>query len=165
MVRYQDWMTDEGLTLLAGWKREGRSLEEIAGFVGIQPATLKSWMSRHPLFKAALSEDSAVTDFQVESALLKKALGYESVEKKVEVSAKGERKEVETTKQVGPDMSAISFWLKKRKPQRWGDSTSPGEVPENNLNELLEQEGGFDRDAIPELQSQTEAGADMVEAE
>lgn len=165
MTRYQDWVTEEGLILLTGWKREGRSLEEIAGLVGVQEGTLKSWMSRFPELRAALTENGCVTDFQVESALLRKALGYESVEKKVEVSAKGERKEVETFKQVAPDMSAISFWLKKRKPERWGDGVSEGERPENNLTQLLEEEGGFDRDAIPELQSAAEADPDLVAAE
>lgn len=165
MVRSQDWMTEEGLLLLNGWKREGRSLEEIAGFIGLQPDTLRRWMKRHPALNAALSVNAAATDFQVENALLKKALGYESVEKKVEISAKGERKEVETTKQVGPDMSAISFWLKKRKPQQWGEMAVGEAKPENNLNDLLEREGGFGWDEIPELQSTAEAGADLVAAE
>lgn len=165
MIRQREWTGEAGLTLLKGWKREGKSLEEIAGKIGIQPGTLKLWMSRDDALREALNVSPEATDFQVEDALLKKALGYESVEKKVEISAKGERKEVETTKQVGPDMSAISLWLKKRKPQQWGDGVSAGEKPENNLRELLEQEGGFDRDAIPELQSPAEAGADLVEAE
>lgn len=162
MTRYQDWVTEEGCILLRGWKREGRSLEDIAGYVGVQPGTLRGWMAKYDEIRDALSEEGCVTDFQVENALLKRALGYEAIERKVEISAKGERKEVETTKQVAPDMSAISFWLKKRKPEKWGDGGG-GERPENNLTELLEEEGGFDGDAIPELQSAAAVDSDVVE--
>lgn len=165
MTRFQDWVTEEGCILLEGWKRQGCSLEEIAERVGVQSATLKSWMNRSPEIREILSRRSGVTEFQVESALLKKALGYESIEKKVEISAKGERKEVETTKQIAPDMSAISLWLKKRRPERWGDGAAGEDKPENNLTELLEQEGGFRLDEIPELQPASESDADMVEGE
>lgn len=164
MARYEEWLTSDGLALLTGWAREGKSEEEIAELAGVSVRTLRSWKSKSPMIQLALATDGAVADFQVEDALLRKALGYESVEKKVEVNPKGERKEVETTKQVGPDMSAISFWLKKRRPERWGDYTENGPKPENNLLEKAE-EGGLDLSEIPELQSPAEAGADLVEVE
>lgn len=165
MTRYQEWLTPEKLTLLEGWKREGQTEEEIAKRIGISQSTLRSWRKRFPELNRVLTTDREVTDLQVEQALLRKALGYESVERKVEVSAKGERKEVETTKQVGPDVSAISLWLKRRRPERWGDGAPPGPKPENNLMERLSEggEGGFDSDAIPELQPPANADTDVVE--
>lgn len=164
MSKYEEWLTSDGLTLLTGWAREGKSEEEIAELAGVSVRTLRGWKSRSPLIQVALAANNTAADFRVEDALLKKALGYESVEKKVEVSPKGERKEVETTKQVGPDMSAISFWLKKRRPEKWGDHAETGPKPENNLMEKAE-EGGVDLSGIPELQPPAEAGADLVEAE
>ena len=103
-----------------------------------------------------------LVDSQVEDALLQKALGYESIERKVEVSAKGERKEVSTVKQVGPDVSAISLWLKKRRPEQWGDGESVQALPESNLLTLLSWERG-ELDGISELQPTAEADHDLVE--
>lgn len=151
MRQAEQWRTPEYLALLAGWNREGVSREEMAERIGIAPGTLQRWAREVPEIAAALAGSGETADYQVEAALLKKALGYESVEKKVELSPRGDRKEVETTKQVGPDMSAISLWLKKRRPERWGDGAA-GSPPPNNLMEKLEEGGEADTDGIPELQ-------------
>lgn len=164
MAKAQDWLTHDALTLLQGWARDGCSGAEIAQRMGISPATLKGWRTKHPQLNSVLSTDPNVTDFQVENALLQKALGYESVEKKVEISAKGERKEVETTKQVAPDMSAIALWLKKRRPEKWGDYIRDAPKPENNLAQVLE-EGGIQPSEIPELQPPSTSDADLVETD
>ena len=148
------------LVRVESWRRQGLTEEDVAGRLHVSPATLRRWRKGNPDLDRALRADRELTDSQVESALLKKALGYESLERKVETNAKGERKEVETIKQVGPDMSAITLWLKKRRPERWGDEAPNGPRPENNLLDLLE--GDLDTDAIPELQSQTENRADLV---
>jgi hypothetical protein len=55
------------------------------------------------------------------------------------------------------------MWLKKRRPERWGDGAEHGPKPENNLMEELE--GELDTDAIPELQCAAEGGADLVAQE
>ena len=120
------------------------------------PALIKNFID------LALSGTKEVVDSQVEDALLQKALGYESVERKVEVSAKGERKEVSTVKQVGPDVSAISLWLKKRRPEQGGDGESVQALPESNLLTLLSWERG-ELDGISELQPTAEADHDLVE--
>lgn len=158
----EKWQSPRGLRLIRGWVREGLSEEAIAERMGIRVGTLRAWQNKHSALAEAMDH---TMDYQVEDALLKKALGYENVERRVEVSAKGERKEVETIKQVGPDMSAISMWLKKRRPEQWGDGREEGHPPENNLLERLEEAGKGETDAIPELQSQTAAGDDLVEAE
>lgn len=160
MKKLKNWTSADRLVLLESWRREGMSEEQIARRLDVSLATLRGWKRKCPALERALETDAEVTDSQVESALLKKALGYESREYKVERNAKGECKEVETTKQVGPDMSAISLWLKKRRPERWGDEAPTGPRPENNLMEELE--GELDTDAIPELQPPAEGGPDLV---
>lgn len=161
MKRADRWQTQEGLVLLRGWVREGLGEADIAERMGVSEAVLRTWKRRYTAIREALDNSM---DYRVEDALLKKALGYENVERKVEISAKGERKEVETVKQVGPDMSAISMWLKKRRPDQWGDGNAGGAKKENNLSLKLEEEERGELDAIPELQSQTAADHDLVEA-
>ena len=161
-MRVRQWLEEPGLTLIRGWARAGVSPRTIAGRMGVGLRTLERWRRKYPVLALALSGTKEVVDSQVEDALLQKALGYESVERKVEVSAKGERKEVSTVKQVGPDVSAISLWLKKRRPEQWGDGESVQALPESNLLTLLSWERG-ELDGISELQPAAEADHDLVE--
>ena len=161
-MRVQPWLEESGLTLIRGWARAGVSPRTIAGRMGVGLRTLVRWRRKYPALALALSGTKEVVDSQVEDALLQKALGYESIEHKVEVSAKGERKEVSTVKQVGPDVSAISLWLKKRRPEQWGDGTGGQVLPESNLLTLLSWERG-ELDGISELQPTAEADHDLVE--
>lgn len=160
MSKYEQWREASGLTLLRGWVREGVSEAEIARRMEVSQGTLREWKKKYPEIRSALEMRSEVVDYEVEAALLRKALGYESTERKVEVSAKGERKETETTKQVAPDVSAISLWLKKRKPETWGEG-GRGETPQNNLLEQLS--GETDLEGIPELQSEETGEGDSPE--
>lgn len=127
--------------------------------------TLERWCRKCPAIARALAPTREVVDSRVEDALLQRALGYESVERKLEITAKGERKEVSTVKQVGADVSAISLWLKKRRPVQWGEGEGGEAVPENNLLALL---GGLEKGAlegISELESSAETDYDLVEQE
>ena len=151
-MRVQPWLEESGLTLIRGWARAGVSPRTIAGRMGVGLRTLERWRRKYPALALALSGTKEVVDSQVEDALLQKALGYESIEHKVEVSAKG----------VGPDVSAISLWLKKRRPEQWGDGTGGQVLPESNLLTLLSWERG-ELDGISELQPTAEADHDLVE--
>lgn len=162
-MRAQPWLEEAGLTLLRGWAREGLTPRAIAGRMGIGLRTLERWRRKYPDIAQALTGTREVVDRQVEDALLQRALGYETVERRVEVSAKGERKEVSTVKQVGPDVSAISLWLKKRRPDLWGEGDNGGELPETNLLALLGELEKGELDGIPELQPPAEADHDLVE--
>ncbi len=64
---------------------------------------------------------------QVEESLLKKALGYEYQETRTEFSDKTGEKTVTTSHHVGPDVRALTFWLKNRCPDRWQEK--PEEAP------------------------------------
>lgn len=159
MRKYEQWSGENGLALLRGWVRAGVPEAELARRMGVSAATLREWAAKNPALRDALAERGDAVDYAVEDALLRKALGYESTERKVEVSAKGERKETETVKQIGPDVSAISLWLKKRRPETWGDGGQAA-PPENNLLERLD--AGGDLDGIPELQPAAACDTDVV---
>src|SRR5690554_4367555 len=83
--KYHDWLTEEGLTKLEGWARDGLTDEQIAHNIGIAVGTLYDWKNRFSEFSEALKKGKEVVDIQVENALLKRALGYEYEETKVMV--------------------------------------------------------------------------------
>ena len=165
MNRAQLWQQEDSLTLLRGWVRDGVSVREIARRMGIKPLTLSLWRRRHPALDRALSQSGELTDYQVEDALLKAALGYRYTEEKREQGERGE-KVVSTLKDVSPSVSAISLWLKRRRPQVWDEDCPMAEQKENNLYEALGawQEEVIAADEIPELHPPAAPDHDLVEA-
>ncbi|MEM5769356.1 MAG: helix-turn-helix domain-containing protein [Bacillota bacterium] len=117
--KFQKWL--DGLTLLEGWARDGLTDEQIASNCGITATTLYDWKNRFPEISETLKRGKEVVDIQVENALLKRALGYEYTEERIEVSEKDGRKVVQTVKAVVPDTTAQIFWLKNRRPDKWRD--------------------------------------------
>ena len=93
--KFQYWLTDEGLLLLEGWARDGLTEAQIAHNMGVGYSTLGEWKNRFPEIVEALKKGKEVVDYEVENALLKKALGG--------------------------DTGAICFWLKNRRPDKWRD--------------------------------------------
>lgn len=100
--KFEYWLTEDGLTLLEGWARDGLTDEQISKNVGINPATLYDWKNKFPEISKALKKGKEVVDYQVENALLNKALYGD------------------TTAQI--------FWLKNRRPDKWRDKPeAPGD--------------------------------------
>lgn len=93
--KYEYWLTKEGLTLLAGWARDGLTDEQIAANMGIGYSTLQAWKTKYQDIKDTLKKGKEVVDYAVENALLKEALSGN------------------TTAQI--------FWLKNRRPDKWRD--------------------------------------------
>lgn len=93
--KYERWIDPDGLTLLEGWARDGLTDEQIAHNCGITATTLYDWKNRFTEISETLKRGKEVVDYQVENALLNKALGGD------------------TTAQI--------FWLKNRKPDKWRD--------------------------------------------
>lgn len=122
-VRMTDWETDDKLTLLQGWARNGLTQEQIAKNVGCASTTLSSWKSKSDKISEALKKGTEVVDLEVENALLKRALGYKSQNKQtfINVNAKGQKSQriIVTENEVPPDTTAIVFWLKNRRPDKW----------------------------------------------
>lgn len=120
-----DWLTDKGLTLLQGWARQGLSNEQISNNIGIHESTFYRWQSMYSDIREAIKNGKEVVDFEVENALLKRALGYEKEKTRTYLKDDGtgqKTKHVEVTKEhVPPDPTAMIFWLKNRKPNEWND--------------------------------------------
>ena len=126
--KYQQWLEPEGLTLLEGWARDGLTDEQIAGNIGINTSTLYDWKNKFSKISEALKKGKEVVDIQVENALLKRALGYDFQETRVEKSDKDGTKIIQTLKHIPADTTAQIFWLKNRRPDKWRDKPEiPGD--------------------------------------
>lgn len=122
--KYEYWLTPEGLIKLEGWARDGLTDEQIASNMGIRRETLIDWKKKYPNISNTLKRGKEVVDYEVENALLKRALGYTVKEEKL--TKDGEVVELE--REVPGDVTAQIFWLKNRKPDAWRDK------PEDNGN-------------------------------
>ena len=133
--KYEYWLTEDGLLLLEeggsglllleGWARDGLTDEQLAEKMGIGARTLYDWKLKYPQISQALKKGKEVVDIQVENALLKRALGYEFQEERVERSSKDGVKVVQTIKHIPGDTTAQIFWLKNRRPDRDRDKPEP----------------------------------------
>ncbi len=138
--KYEYWLTPEGLIKLEGWARDGLTDEQIAKNIGISRETLNQWKNKYADISDTLKRGKEVVDYEVENALLKRALGYTVKEEKL--TKDGEVVELE--REVPGDVTAQIFWLKNRKPDAWRDKR---ENEDNNdalakLDEVLKEIGG-----------------------
>ncbi len=124
--KFEYWLTGDGLTLLEGWARDGLTDDSIADKIGISRSTLSDWKNKFPDISDALKKGKEVVDIQVENALLKRALGYDYQEEKIERSDKDGIKVTQTLKHIPPDTTAQIFWLKNRRPDKWRDKPVDG---------------------------------------
>lgn len=118
--RYEEWLIDDNLLRIEGWKRNGLSDEQIAHNMGISLTTLKDWKNKYPPILSALKRGKEVVDLEVENALFKSAMGYEYEETIQEKN--GDKKIIKKFKKyMPPNVTAQIFWLKNRKPEMWRD--------------------------------------------
>ena len=101
-------MIREKLPELAIQLNSGKSISEIALFLGISPSTLRRYRKQYPELDELFKQRSSICDDLVEAALLKRATGYED----------------SNGKEVAPDVRAALFWLQNRRPKRWKKSTA-----------------------------------------
>lgn len=90
------------LELIEGWARDGLTDEQIAKNLGIAYSTFREYRNKYSALSTALKKGKEVVDYEVEKALLNKAL-------------KG-------------DTTAMIFWLKNRRPDKWRDRKEHTEI-------------------------------------
>lgn len=106
------------LDLIAQWARDGSIERDIAKKLGVSESTFSGYKKEHEELLETLTVNKAVADARVESALYKRAIGYEYTETSKEVGPDGVKIKT-TTKQVAPDVTAQIYWLNNRRPDRW----------------------------------------------
>lgn len=109
------------LQLVEGWARDGLTDEQIAQNLGISKQTFYNYKSKYVDFFDSLKKGKEIVDYEVENALLKRALGYKYDEVTIEEFDDGSVKTKTVTKEVIPDTTAQIFWLKNRRPDKWRD--------------------------------------------
>lgn len=149
--KYEEWLQPEKLTLLEGWRRDGLTLEQIAGNIGVNQATLYKWRKNPAASKIdkALKKGDEVCVFEVENALYKSATGYDVEEIEITESkvVDSDGNLVEGVKRVTmhkkkrhipPQIAAQVFLLKNRRPEKWKDK------PEAAYSDDVENDGFLD---------------------
>ena len=123
VAEVDNWLTDDGLILLAAYARDGMTNQEIADKIGITKRTFTRWMSEYPEISEAVNTSKELVDYKVENALLKAALGYTAKKSKVIMRLRqGKLTTVEqetTIEEVPPDVRAITLWLNNRQTKKW----------------------------------------------
>lgn len=133
------WLTKDGLTLLEGWARDGLTDEQIAHNMKINTSTLYNYKKQYLEISEALKKGKEIVDYEVENALLKKALGYTKTLKKQKVTNLGVVVDYKEEVYISPDTTAMIFWLKNRKPDKWREKVvdNTNEEAINNSREIL----------------------------
>ena len=134
MSKINDWLEKDKLILLEGWARDGLTDEQIAKNIGISRASLYEWKKKEVDISDALKKGKEIADFEVENALLKKALGYTITLNKQKVTKDGDVVDTIEEVHVPPDTTAQIFWLKNRKPNTWKDRVETDEDKEAVAN-------------------------------
>lgn len=78
----------------------GAVSDEIASYLGISTSSFYRWQLEYPQLREALKRGTEASDNRVEESLYQIAVGW-----------KGQ----------APNLGAVCFWLKNRRPDRWRD--------------------------------------------
>lgn len=143
-----EWTTEDNLTRIRGWARDGLTDKDIAEKkIGITARSFCDWKKKYPSISSALKEGRAPVDTQIEDSMVKSAMGFIVTEKKafkVKTTKKKDGMEiteehmevVEVERYVDPVVVAQIFWLKNRKPEYWKDKR---ETVDTNAVEKLDE--------------------------
>lgn len=99
--------------------------------MGIAERTFTTWKSRFSAIRSALKKGKAPVDYEVENALLKRALGYDYEEVTTEINSDGKKHVKKVKKHVPADVTAQIYWLKNRRRGVWCDKPPEIDNTEN----------------------------------
>ena len=120
------WLSEDGLTLIMGWRRNGMSLTKIATeMVGVSVTGFFGWYKQSDALRKACATGKDVANYAVEDALYRRATGYDYEERTYEL-LEGEMVLTKVySKHMPPDVKAILAWLYNRKPELWRSIQEP----------------------------------------
>lgn len=116
------------LGLVEGWKRDDLTDEQIARNLGVSKHTLIKWKKNIPDFLDAIKKGKEVSDYELENALHKRAVGYYYEEETV--TNKGEVVKIKKYEHANP--TSLIFALKNRLPHKYRDKVEQ-EITNRNI--------------------------------
>ena len=134
------WLSPDGLTLLAGWRRQGIPLATIAtDYIGISKTAFWGWYRESEDLRKAVATSLDIANASVENALYRRATGYDYEEEEWGL-VEGDLRRIRVfRKHVPPDTKAIMQWLFNRLPNRWRAIQEPLESTQytNTVKEII----------------------------
>ncbi len=112
------------------WARAGATPGDVARRLGMAESTFRGYLGKgepgskdydvrfYELWRR-YQHGKNVADDAAENALYKMAIGYEYDEETTEVDSEGHQKTKTVHRTVPPDVKALQFWLRNRRPERW----------------------------------------------
>lgn len=124
--RKKFWMSDDGLMLIRGWRRQGVPVAKIAtDYIGISGRAFQKWREESPRMQESVLAAKEVSNLSVEEALWKRATGYDYWEETYELIEGELILSKKTKKHMPPDIKAIMHYLYNRMPNRWRSIQEP----------------------------------------
>lgn len=143
-----EWLSEDNLLRIKGWARDGLTDKDIAEKkIGVCARSFCDWKKKYSSISSALKEGRAPVDTDIESAMIKSALGHKTtVRKPIKLKTTRRKDGMEITEEhveyvdeeiyVPPQVVAQIFWLKNRKPDYWKDKR---ETIDTNAVERLDR--------------------------
>lgn len=140
-MKYDKWL--KNTEKIKEWSSKGLTDRELSQKMGIAYSTLRVWRDKYPEIEEALAEGKAVADGNVERSLYARAIGYSY--KEIRTTKQGGKTKTETWERHSPpDVTAMIYWLKNRKPYEWRDRREH-DVTENELKKVDELISGINK--------------------
>lgn len=124
------WLSEDGITLIKGWRRQGIPVTRIIDdYIGVgRTAFFAHWVKESDALHKALATSAEIANSSVEEALLRRALGYDYVDSHYEMIEGELRLTSQQSHHVPPDVKACLSWLFNRLPNRWRAIQEPLEA-------------------------------------
>lgn len=123
------FLSEDGLKLIAGWRRNGIALTKIAeDYIGVSRSSFWGWYRQSEDLRKACAVSIDIANASVEDALLRRACGYDYWEETHELVEGQLILTRKTKKHLPPDTKAILSWLYNRLPNRWRAIQEPLEA-------------------------------------
>lgn len=166
------WRRKEGLALLEGMARDGYTDKEIAQKMKISPGQLQRLRDNDAKIRKALDHGKMATDYLVEKALLKSALGFQRKQVRItSIIRYGklvETQKEELTEEVAPNVTAAQTWLYNRCPDKWKRDPQKGILDDIDEDTSIKIEvtrvGSSDDEEDDEWQSEVNKGVKVRKA-
>ena len=112
-------LTDTLSAKMVALYKEGKTDRQVARITGISVRAIHYWKSKYPEFLHSLKEAKNIADELVEACLYARATGYNYWAEKQFRDKFGNLKRVKVPVHCPPNVLAIIFWLRNRRPDQW----------------------------------------------